>query len=488
MWEMLLLLFVLCTLLICLYRPRGPKIKGFHEEHGVAKRRFVLAEKYLAAANECGMLIGGIAILVNKKIEASVLQQAVTLLQHRYPSLSYRCVRDPDGQLAAFAEMDHPPSSDAVQVVSGVTWQDYLLRDALLPLDLEKGPLWRIALLPDTNHIVLTGSHVIIDGRSALCLTNTLLKIYTLLSNGESTEVIMKKYSRLPHDRVRADLESWHRIRVFDYARGMYSLISRSFRPIKSSLLPLQKTSHDMQPMLQPMVFDKQLVDALLQKCRENKTTITGLMSAACAVAAAKVSAATNEGLSKAHERRIVLATHSDTSYLSETPSEDRTGNLTESHNVPARVSRDLYGPCDSSSFQKAFWSLASGAQQQLHRAIADTALSVAVTRMTFALVDKVNFHKENLDGGQRYRKQLGDVSISNMGKQNTIGDEEGYNAVELFPVMNGGPGYVFHNFITSLPERMCVALFADASIVSQENLALYARHVREILLYYAKS
>ncbi len=116
---------------------------------------------------------------VHGALTEALLRQRLDAVQARHPLLRVAVVADPDGSNPRFVPADDRPIP--LRLAEGADWeQEVDGRELTEPLGSAEGPLLRAVLLssgPETHDVLLTLSHTIADGSTALALLAELLRL-----------------------------------------------------------------------------------------------------------------------------------------------------------------------------------------------------------------------------------------------------------------------------------------------------------------------
>jgi len=236
-----------------------------------------------------GLGNGAIAARVRGFVEEAPLRSALAGLQQRHPKLRCSIVTAADGHRSFEVRERPPPVPFEIKDCGDgpLPWHEEANRLLNQELDVKKGPLMRLLVLRSRAQgicdIIVVAHHAIADGASALRIIEDLLEYYAEAETGGTPRPV----TSLPlvtasHAHVTASL----RERIACLARLARERLAKRFQGWVELPLAKQAARH---PFMERHLFTEQETVALLQRCREERTTPGGALFAAAVCALADV-------------------------------------------------------------------------------------------------------------------------------------------------------------------------------------------------------
>jgi hypothetical protein len=234
-------------------------------------------------------------------ITVGLLDRAAAALAAEHPLLRVSITTDADGTNPAFM-----PSAGATPIrrVNGddLEWERQVDQHELgTPLDCQRGPLVRIVDVAldsadEAHDLLLTVSHIIADGTTALSLLCRLIEHADRLSVVACVEDVVKSRPVVgtPEELVSARYRGVRGMATL--ASGLADLVattmSRPRRLVPESIVgPLQRRSRFGRRML-----TSTQLDTLTRRCRSEGVTVHGALAAAMAMAIGPAAAQRDSG------------------------------------------------------------------------------------------------------------------------------------------------------------------------------------------------
>jgi hypothetical protein len=218
-------------------------------------------------------------------IQRGPLEQALLLLQKRHPKLRARFGENRDGKPCF--QIDESVPALPLQMKDFETgelpWQKEAIESFSAKLDVETGPLCKISVLrnvPESRcDILTTFHHAIIDGVSVQRFIDDLLTYYDKVANeppGPSTVDALTEPLPFVSAQSPPLTSSWiHRSAMFIRLCGFL------IRKRLGSWTSLPSDAVTWAPRWSRTVLSAEETEALLASCRDNGTTLYGLIFAA---------------------------------------------------------------------------------------------------------------------------------------------------------------------------------------------------------------
>jgi hypothetical protein len=224
-------------------------------------------------------------------IPEGVLERAAADLASEHPLLRVAISANADGTNPAFA-----PSSQSIPVCTvhggNAEWERYVDEHELSSsLDWRNGPLARIVdVVTDGPHeahdLVLTASHIIADGTTALSLLHRLVEHAAAKGDTVGSRPAIGAPEELLPARYRGP-RGIARLAVTGLAEGLATALARPHRLTPESLVyPARRRTKLVRRML-----TSAQVDALMRRCRLEDVTVHGALVAAMAMVIGPIAA-----------------------------------------------------------------------------------------------------------------------------------------------------------------------------------------------------
>jgi NRPS condensation-like uncharacterized protein len=247
-------------------------------------RRLSPVERWFWIADQVSTLSVIARVRLTGHLPAGVLERAAAELAGEYRLLRVAIRQQDDGTNPVFA-----PSSQSISVraVRGdeCEWERQVDEHELrTSLDWQRGPLVRILDVvldspEETHDLVLTASHVIADGTTALSLLHRLIE----LASGKTGAVRSRPVIGAPEDRLPARHRGPRGIAGFatiGLADGLATALTRPARLTpESPVTPWRRRTRFVRRMLTPAQ-----VDSLMRRCRQEGVTVHAALAAAMAM------------------------------------------------------------------------------------------------------------------------------------------------------------------------------------------------------------
>jgi hypothetical protein len=246
-------------------------------------------ERWYWIANQVSPLNVVARVRVHGKISHDLLEAAAAVLAAEHPVLRVAITADADGTNPSFLPSVRPID---IRTVRGddAEWQRQIDGYELATsLDWHTGPLVRIVHVAansgDVHDLVLTGSHIVVDGFTVISLTLRLLEHAERLSRSPGdTQTISRPPVGAPEDRLPAryrGARGFVRIAGSVIADGLATAITRPRRLRPETPVP---ASQRRTRLLCRNLSGNQL-EALIRRCHAEGVTVHGALAAAMVMA-----------------------------------------------------------------------------------------------------------------------------------------------------------------------------------------------------------
>jgi hypothetical protein len=257
-------------------------------------------ERWYWIANQVSPLNVIARVRLHGKISHDLLEAAAAALAAEYPVLRVAITADADGTNPSYLPSARPID---VRTVSGddAEWQRQVdSYELATSLDWHTGPLVRIVHVAgnsgDVHDLVLTGSHIVVDGFTVIFLIIRLLEHADRLRRSPGdTQTISRPVVGAPEDRLPAryrGARGFARVAGSVIADGLATAITRPRRLRAETPVP---ASQRRTRLLCRNLSGSQ-VDALIRRCHAEGVTVHGALAAAMAMAIGPVLAQKDSG------------------------------------------------------------------------------------------------------------------------------------------------------------------------------------------------
>lgn len=246
-------------------------------------------ERWYWIANQISPLNVVARVRLHGKISRDLLVAAAAALAAEYPVLRVAITADADGTNPSYQPSAQPIDIRTVTGDDG-EWQRQIdSYELATSLNWHTGPLVRILHVAgnsgDVHDLVLTGSHIVVDGFTVIYLTVKLLEHADRLarSPGDS-QTISRPAAGAPEDRLPAryrGVRGFTKIASSVVADGLATAITRPRRLQPETPVP---PSQRRTRLLCRNLSGSQL-DALIRRCHAEGVTVHGALAAAMVVA-----------------------------------------------------------------------------------------------------------------------------------------------------------------------------------------------------------
>jgi hypothetical protein len=232
------------------------------------------------------------------RLPADVLERAVAALAAEYPALRVAIAADPDGTNPVFTPSAPAPS---VRRVNGgdAEWERQVGDHELTTsLDWRRGPLVRVVDVvvdgrQEVHDLVLTASHIIADGTTALTLLRRLVEDAGYRPGAD--EVVSRPVVAAPEDLLPARHRGPRgvaRIAATGLADRVGTAWARPRRLTPESAVPAARR----RTRLIRRAIDSAQVDTLTRRCHAEGVTVHGALAAAMAMVVGPAAAGCTAG------------------------------------------------------------------------------------------------------------------------------------------------------------------------------------------------
>lgn len=202
-------------------------------------------------------------------VEAAALQTAMRALCARHPVLRAELRTTPEPR---FRVRPQPLAAPVVELFDG-PWQE-AARDAISKAIGDRGPIWRLLLVPGSpSYVVLAVHHAFVDGRSlSILLRDLLTQLADPSTTGEPTAPLSVLDLWKPPTWIRLGLSVGRRLWAWRAIRSQARVQLRGARLGADDPVPVWFGGRTLAPGLLP---------ALVKRARAEKATVGGALMAA---------------------------------------------------------------------------------------------------------------------------------------------------------------------------------------------------------------
>ncbi|MEG4030409.1 MULTISPECIES: condensation domain-containing protein [unclassified Microcoleus] len=250
-------------------------------------RKLGLVEMWMALGNEVG---GGLIVNVvylEGILKAELVQQALKLVQQRHPMLQVYIVESEDGLYFQSTGITEIP----VQVIykqdenEAIKIAEKELHTKFTP---GNNPLCRLTLLYSHQHqnsceVIITFHHGIVDGISCMRFIDDLLFYYQEINEGENISQVESLEFIPPIETiVNYNIPSQN-------PRENHQLANEQPSLPPQLIIEHQASANERLTRMLPRMLSQEKTKTLIDKCKQEKTTVHGAMCAAMLFAAGKL-------------------------------------------------------------------------------------------------------------------------------------------------------------------------------------------------------
>ena len=257
-------------------------------------------ERWYWIANQVSPLNVISTVRVHGRISHDLLGAAAAALAAEYPVLRVAITADADGTNPYYVPATRPIDIRTVSGDDGEWQRQADSYELATSLDWRTGPLVRLVHIvgnsDDVHDLVLTGSHIAVDGVTVISLMFKLLEHADRLGRSPGdTQTISRPTVGAPEDRLPAryrGARGFARIAGSVIADGLATAITRPRRLRAETPVP---ASQRRTRLLCRNLSGSQ-VDALIRRCHAEGVTVHGALAAAMAMAIGPVVAQKDSG------------------------------------------------------------------------------------------------------------------------------------------------------------------------------------------------
>jgi hypothetical protein len=246
-------------------------------------------ERWYWIANQVSPLNVLSTVRVHGTISHDLLRAAAAELAAEYPVLRVAIAADADGTNPYYVPATRPIDIRTVSGDDGEWQRQADSYELATSLDWRTGPLVRLVHIvgnsDDVHDLVLTGSHIVVDGFTVIWLLIRLLQHADRLSRSPGdTQTVSRSAVGAPEDLLPAryrGVRGFARIASSVVADGLVTAITRPRRLRPETPVP---PSQRRTRLLCRSLSGSQL-DALIQRCHAEGVTVHGALAAAMVMA-----------------------------------------------------------------------------------------------------------------------------------------------------------------------------------------------------------
>ncbi|XP_077980600.1 uncharacterized protein LOC144435838 [Glandiceps talaboti] len=267
----------------------------------VYHRRLDGQESFFDKSHEKGQFFPSVVLLKCKlELTEKHMYKALDMVRQRHTSLRacIVAVEDGDDIIKYFQDMPNGEALDLETVSEGVDdWGKVISRELKTPPNSSQGPLWRCKLLQGywedvqksetrfyKTGFVLTAHHAIMDGRSLWIFSSQVINNLNKIIDGENKDV----FESLPFPPVYEDLISEPCESKLDAVNTTVSQVKEASQKQSPNEYSVNSNT-TIETQICPFIIDKDLTSRLVQKAKEHGIAVTGVLTAAAAVALTSV-------------------------------------------------------------------------------------------------------------------------------------------------------------------------------------------------------
>ena len=234
-------------------------------------------ERVFEWSNALGAACHVVAVQIEGDLDDGHLQQAIAHLQRRHPMLSARIVQDPAGACRFDFEDPAPVSLERDPRPWRQVFEDLLHHR----FESETGPLWRLLRPEEPDVLVAAFHHASEDGLSTLTFFRELLGACRALAHDEDLPD-PGRAPVLPTVEARLGGRLTWRVKLrFLFREAARRLV----RP--QMLIEAEAPVEARRTRFEGRTLGQEVIGALVDRCRQEQTTVQGILSAAMLMAAA---------------------------------------------------------------------------------------------------------------------------------------------------------------------------------------------------------
>ncbi|MEH1866516.1 MAG: condensation domain-containing protein [Nostoc sp.] len=250
-------------------------------------RKLGLVEKWMALGHDVG---GGLIVNVvymEGILTPGIVKQALKLVQHRHPMLQVYIVESDNGLYFQSQEITEIPlqviykqdENEAIKVAE---------KELHTKFAAGKNPLCRLTLLYSEQHqntceMIITFHHGIVDGISCMRFIDDLLVYCQQINDGEDIYYIE------PLDFL-APIENLINYNILTQNKiENYQVTNEQPTPPPQLIIEHQASANERFTRMLPRMLSQEKTKILIEKCKQEKTTVHGAICAAMLFTAAKL-------------------------------------------------------------------------------------------------------------------------------------------------------------------------------------------------------
>ncbi len=358
------------------------------------ERKLGLIENLFHIIHDLGGMIDVNIARIEGEIETNILRKALDLLQNRHPMLRVRIIELADGAYFSSQEIKKIPLRTITKTIEN-QWLEIAEEELHQKFSDEFTPLCRITLLKSSlsngiSEIVATFHHAITDGLSCMNFIDELLFYYQKIAAKEkiSDAIALPFFSPIEQtlDQSFIDLNNIQKPESESVKKP----------PVPKLIIETEAPPNQRRTRLVKRILSSETIFNLKQRCKQQKTTVHGALSAAMLFGATPISAF-NEPIHLSCSSNINLRKYSkpeiDRNYIGcFVSSVENIHTLTKNTN---------------------FWDLARECKKQVNSSINET-INNLINGKRFSNISRLSMRnslKENPTG------RIKTINISNLGK-----------------------------------------------------------------------
>ncbi len=390
---------------------------------------------------------------VTGELSVNQLTEVLEWLQRRHSRLNIRIVTDQNNQ-PRFISQDVPPIPLRVLNRQGDDhWHQVAEEELLCPLPENTGPLLRVLLLESSeiSNLIVTFHHAIGDGLSGVYLMRDILQGVGEPDSDRQLLPDLPPIDRLIPQITEDSLEQ--------------NPNSQTKTELGENLSPIANTNDDLSdspPRLLYWTISPQETTQLVNKCREEQTTVYGALCAAFLLGIAAERNVSQETALKCHSPMNLRQ------YLNP-PIGENFGEYIARPTISYRLSKN-----------SRFWDLARSVKQELDRVVTEGKLFEDVLAAKTLLSKSFDRGERSID----FRDKLEtDIAITNLGRLNIPDRFGSLELQELYLTVTGTKKLPIGIGVATVKNKMCFTFRYLEYLLSDGNAENLKTVAMQILL-----
>lgn len=463
-------------------------------------RRLGLFESMIDDLHSYGGALQSVVLLLKSKVslQQTMVRQTLERLPRKHTILRMRvrevAVHGRTKAVKCFIEMDEPYAIDFyIKSKQARNWESSFEKELSTPFQISDGPLWRARLFKEEYHakercflntLLFSVHQLIADDTALLNLCGDFLDFLNMESGKVDNDI---KTTSVPLYPPISDLLKHHiTLTQLDkvllslkpiFARLLYKIVGKPRNQFTAVIPPTSLCDPTIlrKTCILPRNLPKCSISELVEKCKENKCTVHGMLTAAASVAIATM--LQNGDLRIPMSIPLSFSVNVRQECQPPISSKDLgCFTLDCGLKIPVPVLQDIH---------EHFWKFAQKCTQQVRQAVASGKHHACLKELHLLDIDfakkmyKVSKNKKTAGRLNRL------CHVSNLGKQ-TFGKEGETKAYECNGVYFAGAGHnfgpVFSNNLVTIDGQLFWSIIYYSNVVTQDVATEYAELVFKTL------